>query len=272
LFNSQDNGKPSFAYHEPADALQNRIQSHAMFGSFNLHKWIGETIPMKSGDAILDMGCGDGNYTDLFLEKIGPTGRILGFDKNPILITKAVERFKKHSLNQIRFTTSDFDHPLPTQDKFNWVFAIYSLYYTENIEQLLQQVTHLLLPSGSFVVIGPGALNAKDLEGINQRVTGKTPSARYLGTLERVEREFRPLFESHFGIKKVDFHMMDSYMSFPSAQEFADYYWSTLLWRESTAELSANQIVDAKALTLDLVSIQLPIKINKQLSCLTGSV
>ena len=241
MFNSQDNGKPSFAYHEPADALQNRIQSHAMFGSFNLHKWIGETIPMKSGDAILDMGCGDGNYTDLFLEKIGPTGRILGFDKNPNLITKAVERFKKQSLNQIRFTTSDFDHPLP-------------------------------LPSGTFVVIGPGALNAKDLEGINQRVTGKSPSARYLGTLERVEREFRPLFESHFGIKKVDFHMMDSYMSFPSAQEFADYYWSTLLWRESTAELSANQIVDAKALTLDLVSIQLPIKINKQLSCLTGSV
>lgn len=55
----------TFSYLEPAQALTNRIQSHAKYGTFSLHHWIDENCDTKkAGQKVLGLGCGNGNYTD----------------------------------------------------------------------------------------------------------------------------------------------------------------------------------------------------------------
>ncbi len=58
------------AYQEPHESLNNRISAHSRFSDFDLHQWISSNFDIKQGDNIFDVGCGNGNYIELFLDKI----------------------------------------------------------------------------------------------------------------------------------------------------------------------------------------------------------
>lgn len=262
-----------FAYHEPAKALKNRIQSHAKYSNFNLHDWIEKNFEISQGQRILDLGCGNGNYTELFWKKVAPNGFITGLDKNPDLINDAKKNHHALPESNINFATADFDHPLPisSTDRFNWVFAIYSLYYTENSRKIIGDIKEKMAPGGKFVVIGPGAQNGKELEAFNLKLTGKKASPKYLGTLERIESDFTPIFNEFFGSHKVTKLTMDSEMTFPTAMDFSEYYWSTLLWRESVEGRTPDEISILKQKTLEQITA-LPVVVRKQLQCIVGQV
>ena len=57
-----------FNYDEPKNSLNNRINAHLSFSNFNLHEWVKTNQNILSGDKILDMGCGNGNFLELFLK------------------------------------------------------------------------------------------------------------------------------------------------------------------------------------------------------------
>jgi hypothetical protein len=59
-------------------------------------------------------------------------------------------------------------------------------------------------------------------------------------------------------------------MSFPSAEEFATYYWSTLLWRESIVDFDEKQIKDLKEQSIHVINQMNEFTLNKQMSCLVG--
>ena len=60
-------------------------------------------------------------------------------------------------------------------------------------------------------------------------------------------------------------------MSFPTAEEYATYYWSTLLWRESSAGRTNQEISILKDKTLDVIKEMPNFVLNKQMSCLVGT-
>jgi ubiquinone/menaquinone biosynthesis C-methylase UbiE len=263
----------SYAYQEPPKALNSRIQSHAKYSNFNLHAWIGEKFNLKPGDRILDLGCGNGNYTDLFWRRVAPTGQIIGLDKNADLIAQAKSTHVRLPEDRVQFFTASFDNPFPpaVHQQFDWIFAIYSLYYAEDSNAILDQVQASLAPQGRFVVIGPGAKSGKKLNAVNLDVTGKSPSVKNQAAQERIEGEFAPLFRKRFGAENVTLQIIDTDMTFPTAEEFAEYYWSTLLWRESTEGGSPGQIEDQKRASVKAVEGEKPVVVDKQLACLTAT-
>ncbi len=260
----------TFSYHEPATALASRIQSHAKYSNFNLHEWIAKNFDVAAGNRVFDLGCGNGNYTDLFWQRVGPKGRVFGIDKNPDLIADAQRTHSGLPGDRVQFSVASFDEPFPraADGAFDWIFAIYSLYYAEDIRATLDQVQSSLATGGRFVVIGPGAQSGKKLDEINLAVTGKRASAKNSAAVARIEVEFFPLFKERFGAASVNMQSIASEMSFPTPEEFAEYYWSTLLWRESTESRSPSEIADLKRLTIATVGGQRPIVINKQLACI----
>lgn len=262
-----------YAYEEPKTALNSRIDAHAKYSNFNLHEWIKENFDIKSGEYILDLGCGNGNYTELFWEAIQPDGMVIGLDKNKELIQQAQEKHKNFSGDKIKFLVHDFDQPFPQlQTDFDWVFAIYSIYYTEDSLKLVEIIKKQLKPKGEFIVIGPAPENAKDLADFNYELTGIKPNREYIERIERIEKEFSPLFERIFGKDHVQYRAIDSVMEFPTAESYADYYWSTLLWRESTEGRKDKEVAELKQKAIDRLSQSLPACIRKQMSCLTGEV
>ncbi len=260
-----------FAYEEPKNALSSRIAAHQKYSNFSLHEWLPAHFKIQKGDRILDVGCGNGNFIPLFWQLCGPDGFVFGMDKNPQLIEEAKTKCAAFPKDKVQLAVQDFDQPLPPfSKKFNWVFAIFSIYYTEDSIKLLATLKDLLVPGGKFVVIGPGPANVLDLTNFSIQLTGHTPNAEHTGRIRRIADEFRPLFAKIFRPEDVSYEEIDSVMEFPVAADYADYYWSTLLWRESTAGRSPAEVEALKKETLRCVSLNMPARIKKQISCLSG--
>lgn len=262
-----------YSYVEPKKALNSRIDAHARYSNFNLHEWIKNHFPFKSGDNILDLGCGNGNYTSVFWGFVKPGGNIIGLDKNENLIEEAKINHNDLPEGQVKFWVHDYDNPFPDVGlQFDWIFSVYSLYYTEDSLRLVEVLKEQLMDGGRFVVIGPAPENAKDLANFNYELTGIKPNREYIERIERIEKEFWPLFERIFGKANVRYEAVDSVMSFPTAESYAQYYYSTLLWRESTVGRSEDEIIRLKESAISRLSESLPAKIKKQISCLIGEV
>ena len=260
-----------FSYKEPKKALNSRIAAHAQYSNFNLHEWISEKFEIKPGDTILDVGCGNGNYTKVFWEKSGSNGQIIGLDKNENLIEEAKMNHSNLPNDLVKFFVHDFDEPFPElQVQFDWVFAIYSLYYTEDSLKLIEVLKSQLKEGGQFVVIGPAPENAKDLTEFSIEMTGVSPDKEHSGRIERIEKEFKPLFEQVFSQDNVEYEAVDSVMDFPTAESYAEYYFSTLLWRDSTKNLSEEEKENLKSKVIEKLQQEDSTKIRKQMSCLIG--
>lgn len=55
------------------------------------HKRLGEIV--TAGMTVLDVGCGTGAITRGIVEKVGPSGRVVGIDNNSNLIEKARQSY-----------------------------------------------------------------------------------------------------------------------------------------------------------------------------------
>src|SRR4051812_31993212 len=48
-----------------------------------------DALPLSPGDVVLDVGCGTGLCFDPILDKVGPTGRVVGIDAAPEMVAMA---------------------------------------------------------------------------------------------------------------------------------------------------------------------------------------
>lgn len=260
-----------FSYEEPRKALSSRIAAHRQYSDFNLHEWIQKKFAISSGSRIFDLGCGNGNFTNFFWDLVKPGGSVIGLDKNREVISDARKIHKRLPKNQVKYYVQDFDKPLPEFAMFfEWIFSIYSLYYTEDSARILNITKSLLAPQGRYVVIGPGPKNIRDLTEYSEKLTGQKANKEHFERIERIYNEFYPLFMKIFPKKNVSYEEIDTLMTFPGAKSFGEYYWSTLLWRDSVKNLSAEKIELLKNETLKYASAQVPIQVKKQISCLVG--
>ena len=116
-----------YSYKEVDKALENRISAHAKYSNFNLHEWLSKKFNIKSSDNIMDLGCGDGNFIDLFWNAIKPDGKLDAIDINEDLINIARNKYSSLSDN-ISINVTNYDKLKPSNKKYDWVFSIYSIY------------------------------------------------------------------------------------------------------------------------------------------------
>jgi len=266
-----DTGSTQFRYDEKSASLDKRISSHKRYSNFDLHEWLAENFDPQPGQRILDLGCGNGNFTSMFWEAVGPEGQILGCDKNDALIDQAIDRHRDIASGNIRFITHDFDTPLTGYENFDWIFAIYSIYYSENASALLDMLLEKLSVEGTLVIVGPGPENVLGLTDFSTRLTGKTPRPTHLERMKRISGEFQHILRKKLGDSHVECLQIDSTLSFPDADSFADYYWATLNWRESIEGLDEETILDLKEQTILQANQDIQVRtVKKQMSCLIG--
>ena len=256
------------AYQEPHESLNNRISAHSRFSDFDLHQWISSNFGIKQGDSIFDVGCGNGNYIELFLDKIKEDGSIYGVDKNEELINEAIAKYGKY--DNVYFDVGDYDSIKDVNKTFDWIFSVYSLYYTSDSNALIEKLKNLLSPGGKLIVIGPASNNAIDLGDLNFKITDAVFPIEHKQRTERVEAEFFPLFQEMFGKDNTKLELVDSVMTFPSIDDFTTYYWSTLLWRESVANFDLDRVNSLQSKAIEILSSYDNYTIKKQMSCLVG--
>lgn len=106
------------------------------------------SLPINNGDFVLDLGCGPGLWTNLLIQRVGPTGHVLGIDSNKSFIAEAKKRnYKQLAKNNVSFISASIEnlpHDLPPAD----------LILCSNVYCYVHQPSRLLKHHWSFLKTG----------------------------------------------------------------------------------------------------------------------
>ena len=176
-------------FKESQESLTSRIKIHDLYGSANLDLWMFEKLKIKSGEKILDLGCGDGkqcfglkNYSNKNFSENNI--EITGIDEHEDLI-KIAETKNKKTKSNIKFKLASFDKKLLFPDKsFDLVISCFAIQYAENIEKTLLEIKRILKTGGRIFFTGPMPNNKKEFndvieEAANDKIPKLIGSSRY---------------------------------------------------------------------------------------------
>jgi SAM-dependent methyltransferase len=110
------------------------------------------------GMRVLDLGCGAGDVSILAAEMVGPSGSVVGIDRNPPVIALATERARTAGLRQVTFRNVSVD-AFSDHDPFDFVVGRYVLIHQPDPVDFLRTAARLVRPGGIF------ALHEVDLTG-----------------------------------------------------------------------------------------------------------
>src|SRR3954470_21786329 len=65
-----------------------------------------DALPLRPGDTVLDVGCGTGLCFEMLLDRVGPTGQVIGIDASPEMIGMARARAGRAGWDNVLVTES----------------------------------------------------------------------------------------------------------------------------------------------------------------------
>ena len=106
-----------------------------------------ETHPPKTGDRVIDLGCGFGDTTQRLAELVGPDGEALGIDVAEPFIEQARSEVEGSGLENVRFMTGDVQ-VTEFAESFDYAFSRMGIMFFANPVQALRNVRAALVPGG----------------------------------------------------------------------------------------------------------------------------
>ena len=110
------------------------------------------SLPVRTGDRVLDVGCGFGDTTLKLAERVGPTGEVVGIDCCDAFLDYARRDAAERAVPNVRFVRGDAEIALP-QDAFDLVFARFGTMFFANPVAGLRNTRKALRPGGRMVHI-----------------------------------------------------------------------------------------------------------------------
>lgn len=99
------------------------------------------------GQRVLDLGCGVGDVSLILARLVGPSGQVVGIDREPRSIARARARAAENGLTNTSFTQSDVS-ALPPADLFDAAVGRYILLFLPDPVYVLRSLSRLLRAGG----------------------------------------------------------------------------------------------------------------------------
>jgi Methyltransferase domain len=109
---------------------------------------------LSPGMRVLDLGCGTGDVSFLAAELVGPTGSVLGIDRDPGVLAVARQRADAMGSTTVSFEERSIEDLVTTQ-RFDAVIGRFVLVYQPDPASTLGHVCGLLRPGGIVAVLEP---------------------------------------------------------------------------------------------------------------------
>jgi ubiquinone/menaquinone biosynthesis C-methylase UbiE len=126
---------------------------HILVGGLSRHSdAVFPTLPVRSGDQVLDVGCGFGDTAIRLAGQVGATGLVVGVDCCDAFLDRARAAMKARSVTNLSFVRADAEIALP-DDQFDFVFARFGTMFFANPVAGLSNMRKALRPGGRMVHI-----------------------------------------------------------------------------------------------------------------------
>jgi SAM-dependent methyltransferase len=118
-------------------------------GTKEEHRIALEMLSIASGDRVLDVGCGPGNFTRDFADAAGD-GLVVGIDASDAMLEVAV---RNNAVDNVAYVRGDAG-ALPFRDaSFDAVCCFAALYFIEEPMRALEEVVRVLAPGGRVALL-----------------------------------------------------------------------------------------------------------------------
>ncbi|CAN5122918.1 class I SAM-dependent methyltransferase [soil metagenome] len=155
-----------------------------------------ETLAVRPGQTVVDLGCGTGKNLPALAEAVGPGGRVVGVDISAAMLERARARVAPQGLRNVELVEADaatFGLPPGTER----VLATFSLSMMADPERVIEHVVGALPPHGRFAVLDfriPPSWSG------SFRQAALALTAPLGETRAMAERDLRPLLRRHVTI------------------------------------------------------------------------
>jgi SAM-dependent methyltransferase len=107
---------------------------------------------LKPGEVVLDLGSGGGFDVFIAGRKVGPTGRVIGVDMTPEMISKARRNVPASGLDNVEFRLGEIEH-LPVADaSVDVVISNCVINLSPDKPQVWREIARVLRPGGHVAV------------------------------------------------------------------------------------------------------------------------
>ncbi len=146
---------------------------------------------LKEGDTVLDLGSGAGLDCFLAAIKVGSSGKVIGVDMTPEMISKARQNARKYKLNNVEFRMGDIEE-LPVENgEVDVIMSNCVINLAPNKEKVFQEAYRVLKSGGKMTisdVVLTGNLTQKqknDEKLLCACVSGAILKDKYLSLLKK---------------------------------------------------------------------------------------
>lgn len=113
-------------------------------------------MKIKTGESILDLGCGTGQQAVHVAGIIGPSGRIVGIDPSSERIRIAQQKIKDTNPGNIRFMTGQAENlSIVPENSVDHVYFCSSFHWVDDKKTALNEVFRVLKPGGTVGMTTP---------------------------------------------------------------------------------------------------------------------
>lgn len=248
-------------YIESVNDLDNRIRAHKLFSKTSLEKVLEACLDnVRHGAKILDLGCGSGNFYELFSSK---TPCYIGVDISKDLL-KEFRSQHQQSVTLINSSTDDL--PLFQSGSFDAIFSIYSIYYSLRPGDLVANLHTALSENGHLFVIGPSnKAHATEINEFCKTITkGNAPVVEKNTRIDNFHSKIVPEIFQRFSTANSE--EIDGSLYFPDHAEWAKYVSSTPQVRECS-DLNDDQLL---ALATRYSAINNCLSVSKYITVVTA--
>ena len=110
-----------------------------------------QALNLRTGEQVLEFGCGGGFYTHEAAQFVGSTGHVSGIDISEDQISGARERCNE--LGHVEFQVANIlDTPF-SDDQFDVAFGVQVLEYVTDLDRALTEIGRIMRTGGRFAVL-----------------------------------------------------------------------------------------------------------------------
>ncbi|MGV8175631.1 MAG: class I SAM-dependent methyltransferase [Methanothrix sp.] len=110
---------------------------------------------VKSGQTVVDLGCGSGTFTIAMAQMVGETGKVIAVDVQHEMLQIVRKKAAKEKLEARIITHKSEQDRIGISEKVDFALAFYMVHEVPNEEAFLKEITTLLEREGKLLIVEP---------------------------------------------------------------------------------------------------------------------